>query len=132
MHIVMVKSANVLLCVGLLISSLCGAAYSQIGKSVNAGYQLSCHPSVNAPEIFPSHEGNRKTERNIGDPRGLSLLADRIIQGQPGKRQMLRGYIINNSGREVKNTEGAIDEARYFYVWSYQWACALYNNGKLN
>lgn len=128
----MVKSANVLIFVGLLISSLCGVAYSQIGKSVNAGYQLSCHPSVNGPEIFPSRAGNIKTERNIGDPRGLSLLADRIIQGQPGKRQMLRGSIINNSGRAVKNTEGAIDDLEHFYVWSDQWACVLYNNGKLN
>ena len=45
---------------------------------------------------------------------------------------MLRGSIVNNSGREVKNTEGVIDEVRVFYVWSDQWVCALYESGRLS
>lgn len=131
------SSMNTRRATGLITSFLClqlvGAPFylpasAQIGKTVRSGYQISCHASVDAPEIFATDEGETPTQRHLGDRRGLSLNVESLIQGTTGKRQMLRGALSNTAGRALRNTEGSTRDAEFFYVWSEQWECTLYNN----
>lgn len=115
------------LCLELVGASLCQPASAQIGKAVRSGYHITCHASVDAPEIFATYEGETPAQRNLGDRRGLSLNVESLIHGTTGKRQMLRGALSNTAGRALRNTEGSTRDAEFFYVWSEQWECTLYN-----
>lgn len=89
-------------------------------------YQLACHPEVDRPDIFSKPDSKKITSQFMGNPKNLSLTAWQILDGG----NILRGTIINMSGRTVSNTEAHDTYPNSFFVRSSQWGCRLYRDGK--